>query len=121
MIEIFDEFPDIISKWEVIKYDVEGNSFRFIAKVEFIDKSILIIKEYFYESDLKRKYSFHWMDQEQNLLFRWDNSNHWSTLNTFPHHVHNGVTNEVNESRITTLEDILNFIKEKLNTDDKNK
>ncbi len=121
MIEIFNEFPDIISKWEVIKYDVEGNSFRFNAEVEFVDQSVLIIKEYFYESNLKRKYSFHWMDHNQNLIFRWDNSTHWKSLSSFPHHVHDGISSDVNESRITTLEDILIFIREKLNSNAENK
>ncbi len=118
MIEIFDEFPDIISKWEIIRYDVEGNSFRFNAKIVFIDQSILIIKEYFYESDLKRKYSFHWMDKNQNLINRWDNSDHWPSLSSFPHHVHDGNNNNVKASRIITLEDVLNFIKQKLKLDD---
>lgn len=121
MIDIFKEFTDIIKKWEIVKYDVEGSSFRFNAKVEFIDHSLLIIKEYFYESNLKRKYSFHWMKKDENLIYRWDNSTHWPDLSTFPHHVHDGNSGNVNESRMTTLEDILIFIREKINPNVKNK
>ena len=37
-----------------------------------------------------RKYSYHFQDKNQALIFRYDNKPHFRDLPTFPHHRHGG-------------------------------
>uniref|UniRef100_UPI0040573219 toxin-antitoxin system TumE family protein n=1 Tax=Candidatus Electrothrix sp. TaxID=2170559 RepID=UPI0040573219 len=44
--------------------------------------------------ELKRtKYHFHWQDQHNQLIRRWDNAPHHPEIKTFPDHVHVGPEN----------------------------
>jgi len=110
MIDIFEKFKAIISDYEVLLWESEPNSYRFKAKLILIDGSQLIIRDYLFPSG--RKYSFHWKDKNNNLLIRWDNSLHWITIETFPHHKHD--KKNVLPSQDVTLEDVLNFICENI-------
>lgn len=53
----------------------------------------------------KLKYRYQYMDEEQGLIFRYDNAPHHVDVGTFPHHKH--VLSGVQESREPTLHDIL--------------
>jgi hypothetical protein len=33
-------------------------------------------------------YSYHWSDENESLLRRWDNTSHFPNLENFPHHIH---------------------------------
>ena len=33
-------------------------------------------------------YSYHWSDEKDNLIRRWDNTPHFPKLEIFPHHIH---------------------------------
>jgi len=113
MIKVIKSFSSIINNWEILKYDFEGNSFRFIAKIQFIDSSILNIKEYYFEKDSKRKYSYHWMNSKNELIIRWDNSEHWQEITTFPYHEHHKTISNVKSSRTITLQEVLTTISSK--------
>lgn len=115
MIETIKSYLSIISDWEVIKYDVEGNSFRFLARITLKDSSILVIKEYYFESDSKRKYSYHRMDLDNQLISRWDNAEHWQKISTYPNHEHRNNISNVLPSRIITLQDVFEHISNKIN------
>ena len=121
MIDTIKSYLSIIDRWEITKYDIEGNSFRFLAELLFHDKSKLIVKEYYFESELKRKYSYHWMNKENLLISRWDNAEHWKDIPTFPHHVHHKTLFNVKPSRIITLQDVLEFILIRIKENAKNK
>ncbi len=76
-------------------------------KIIFIDNSELFIRDYV---DLNhRKYSFHWQDNNGELIKRWDNAPHFVDLITFPHHVHLSSENVI-ESHDISLEEVLNHI-----------
>ncbi len=36
----------------------------------------------------KDKYSYHYMDKEKEMIFRYDNAKHHREIKTFPHHKH---------------------------------
>ncbi|OQX80985.1 MAG: hypothetical protein B6D61_01265 [Bacteroidetes bacterium 4484_249] len=36
----------------------------------------------------KDKYRYHYMNKENEMIFRYDNAKHFSKINTFPHHKH---------------------------------
>jgi hypothetical protein len=101
----------------VADYDVyafrswPGGGYYNIA-IELFDGSTLYAREYI-DGD-ERNYSFHWQDENANLLVRWDNAPHHPEMTTFPHHRHDAAT--VRESSPTTLGNVLESI-EKTITD----
>jgi hypothetical protein len=51
------------------------------------------------------KYRHHWQDTNGHLIKRWDNAPHHPTVDTFPHHLHDGAeTRVVGHPPITGLE-----------------
>ncbi len=109
--KVVEKFQDIIKKYKIKNYEKFGNARALIARIEFVDSSILYVREYIFLNG-KRKYSFHWQDKEGQLIVRWDNSPHHSHIKTFPHHKHIG--NRVMESEEIYLEDVVAFIEKKL-------
>ena len=57
-----------------------------------------------------RKYSYHWMEENGQLRFRWDNAPHWIEIETAPHHIHCGENNTPESSLVNNIEDLLNWI-----------
>ena len=41
------------------------------------------------------RYRHHWQDADGHLIKRWDNAPHHPTVDTFPHHLHDGAENSV--------------------------
>src|SRR5215468_5196488 len=41
------------------------------------------------------KYRHHWQDRQDRLLKRWDNAPHYPAIDTFPHHLHDGIEDRV--------------------------
>jgi hypothetical protein len=56
----------------------------------------------------KQKYSYHYMNKEKELIFRYDNVQHHREIKTFPHHKH--LKQEILESSELNLENILTEI-----------
>jgi hypothetical protein len=108
---ILRKFQDIISTIEVIKHEIEENQIRTYLKLELTDGSQLIIKDYKF-IDNKRKYAYHWMDGDGNLRIRWDNTEHWKMISTFPHHKHVGNDENVAASIETDIESVLTCIRD---------
>ena len=81
------EFADIVTGYSVTEYRRYGSAMSFTAKVEFIEGSVLFIKDYLF-MDGKRKYSYHWQDKSGHLLSRWDNAPHHREILSYPHHRH---------------------------------
>jgi hypothetical protein len=57
------------------------------------------------EQSGKVKYRYQYMDEVQNLIFRYDNAPHHPDVRTFPHHKH--TSGGVAESREPDLKDVL--------------
>jgi hypothetical protein len=53
----------------------------------------------------KIKYRYHYMDENQVMIFRYDNAPHHQEISTFPHHKHE--VNEIKESREINLDEVL--------------
>lgn len=62
----------------------------------------------------KIKYSYHYMDSQASLIFRYDNAYHHSQLNTYPHHKH--LEETVVESMEPNLYDVLIEVQSVINT-----
>ena len=93
--EIFKTYDRIItdrSTLEKVYSDTKG----FIqGELVFSDDSRLEFAEV-KDTDMqpKIKYRYHYMDEVDGLVFRYDNARHYPKLSTFPHHKHTpkGVT-----------------------------
>jgi hypothetical protein len=59
-------------------------------------------------------YSFHWQRENGKLLYRWDNTPHHPEIRTHPHHLHIKEENNVKSSSPQELQNILNFIEQKI-------
>lgn len=59
-----------------------------------------------------KKYSFHWQDEDKNLVIRWDNAPHHRELKNFPHHLH--LKGEIKPSIEPNFSDVLAEIEKKL-------
>jgi len=78
------------------------------GKVVFLDDSILHINEFV--SDQTKRYRFHYMDANNNLIRIWDSSPQHRGLNTFPYHLH--TKGKTLPSPPVTLLDVLRYIEE---------
>ncbi|MDF5739085.1 DUF6516 family protein [Nostoc sp. S13] len=118
--DYFQQIQLLIESSEIVKlFHVEtekrGMYEGFIrAKLEFKDNSLLHLREFVYvEISLDRKmYSYQYMNSENNLIFRYDNTEHNRKLNltTFPHHKHDGSEDNIVKSDAPFLADILKEI-----------
>ena len=70
---------------------------------ELVDGSTLHVSESSIAG--KNKYSYHWQDAQNQLIFRWDNAPHHRHLSTFPHHRHEGRT--VHENPRVAIHEVL--------------
>ena len=53
----------------------------------------------------KIKYRYHYMDENNKMIFRYDNAPHHSEVQTFPHHKHE--LDEISSSKEPNLYDVL--------------
>lgn len=75
-----------VASYEVQDYRHWEQGFYLRLKILFENHSVLFVKEYVDETE--RNYSFHWQDQNEELIIRWDNAPHHQHILTFPHHKH---------------------------------
>ena len=68
------------------EYDEDADVGIIGGSITFKDGSIFHFKEVLLGES--RHYRFHYMDERNNLIFRWDTAPHYRDLKTFPYHVH---------------------------------
>lgn len=90
------------------EYDEDADIGNIGGNIVFKDGSVLHFKEIFFGE--KRQYRFHYMDERNNLISRWDNAPHHKVLRTFPHHVH--LPDGVKENKPVKLIDVLDKIED---------
>jgi Zn-dependent metalloprotease len=59
-------------------------------------------------SVIKRKYRYHLMNKEKQLIFRYDNVAHHTEIKTYPHHKH--IENNVIDSNNPTLLEVIDEV-----------
>lgn len=111
MIATLKSYDDIIDTYTVTRYRQVGNAYEFVAIAYLKDNSSLHIRDYVF-LDGSRKYSFHWQDEKNMLIRRWDNAEHHKHLATFPFHVH--TKTGVENSAPMNLAKVLEFIQSEL-------
>lgn len=97
-----------IKTYEVSDFRQWQGGFYYRMKIVFSDKSVLFAREYADETE--RDYSFHWQDDSNKLIRRWDNAPHHSDISTFHHHKHTACG--IVESTEISLQEVLKTIQD---------
>ncbi|MBP7961312.1 MAG: hypothetical protein KBG20_04750 [Caldilineaceae bacterium] len=111
MLAVFESRPQIFLAWRVLRYVQEDNHHYLIVSAALRDGSRLEIRDHSF-SDGTRKYAYQWMESDGRLRRRWDQTNHWPDVATFPHHVHVPDQPTPLPSTVTNLEDLMLFLED---------
>jgi hypothetical protein len=102
-----------VKKWSVVREEAQGSMGIFRYRVTLRNDSLLEMFERFHISEgqvFVTKYSFHWQDENGNLLKRWDNVAHHPEIETYPHHIHDGQETNVQPHQPISAEQILALV-----------
>lgn len=114
MTTVLDNFLNIIKEYTIIQ-DREDHKIRENKiKIIFSDSTILEATEIEIFSLKKRKYAYHWMDSNFQLLIRWDNALHHKQISSFPHHKHISDEKNIFDSHDISLKEVLEVIASKI-------
>jgi hypothetical protein len=116
MLYLFDAYAALFRSWRVVSYEQEGETYALQVMAILRDGSRLELRDYLFV-DGSRKYAYQWMTADGVLRRRWDNAPHWPDISTAPHHVHLSDQQMPKPSIITNLEDLLQFLKERVAAD----
>ncbi len=105
-----DLASEIIAEIELLATP-NSNLIRLRAELTNSDK--LHISEAWDEETLIR-YAYYWLKQNDELRIGWDNAPHHPKVSTHPHHKHISTQENIQASEETRLEDVLRFVKKKL-------
>jgi hypothetical protein len=114
--EYFEMTGELISSYSSIIKSYSKTEKAYSHQKGVVHGKIIFINDYsltFMElvdvvKETKNKYSYHFMDNRNCLIFRYDNSEHHPEIETFPHHRHN--PNTIENSTEPNLENVLNEI-----------
>lgn len=96
---------------DLLVLNLTDETFRLILALK--NGMTLRVTERWHSNSLTR-YSYYWLDAENELQIGWDNSPHHQQLDNFPHHKHVGKQADMFPSYETSLEDIMLIIEKKL-------
>ena len=114
MENILSEYRDIIIHYLIDENVDEPERKVFRCRIWFQNETRMITKdiEMFLSGHAhKRKYSYQWLDEDNQLIIRWDNAHHHPNLENFPFHKHIGETGQIVPSAEATLKDVLSYIR----------
>lgn len=111
--KVISGFQDIINSRFVKKKAYNDTQGLISGEINFIDDSELAFMELKdTNQNIKKKYKYHYMNNEKEMVFRYDNAKHHPEVSTFPHHKH--TTKEIAESCEPELIDVLTEIQENI-------
>ncbi len=97
---------------------VLSNHGYFRARLTLTNGDFLEVAEYFVvegERCVPKRYRYQWMNSEQDqLIKRWDNAEHFPELAGFPHHIHIGEENKVEPCIPLDILELSNIIEEEI-------
>ena len=113
-IRYFENIKNRITKLEWLierksidtEYDEDADTGYIGGYINFKDGSVFYFKEVLFGKS--RHYRFHYMDEKENLISRWDTAPHHKDLKTFPYHIH--LPDGVKECKAVTLNEVLGRI-----------
>ena len=63
-----------------------------------------------WNGEMLMRYSYYWLTATNGLKVGWDNAPHHTQLESFSHHKHVGKQGDLQLSRETNLDEVMNFI-----------
>ena len=81
-----------------VTYDKRSTYIGFVrGSIYFLDGSLLHLREFVnVQHGVERyMYAYHYQRSDSTFVFRYDNTPHFPTLPTFPHHKHEGSTSHI--------------------------
>jgi hypothetical protein len=88
------------------------------GEIIFVDRSEFHVKEYFIAIPELNKlaYSYHYQKHDKELIFRYDNADHYSEIETYPYrkHVYNAVLNSANMEIKAVIDEIIRILQQGL-------
>ena len=117
LIQVLNDFQDIIQDYEIKNGSDSVNRNAIYTKIWLRNTSKLLAKDIVLllnRQVIGRKYSYQWMDAENQLIIRWDNVPHYPQLPNAPFHRHVGTDENVETSPEITLREVLVFIRSKI-------
>jgi len=91
----------------IVPIELDGETLRLIIYLK--DGSNLRVTEQWEGRTLKR-YSYYWLTSDNKLKIGWDNAPHHTRLETHPHHKHVGRRENLQPSKETNLEEVMEVI-----------
>ncbi len=82
-------------------------------RADLINSDKLHISEA-WDDEILIRYAYYWLKQNDEIRIGWDNAPHHPEVSSHPHHKHIGEQENIQSSEETSLEDVLRFIKRKL-------
>ena len=99
------------SSWYYLYISTESGIVSYKAKLRLKGNSSLRIREIWKENDLLQ-YSYYWLNSDNQLIIGWDNAPHHKHVKSFPHHRHYKRQDNILESNVRNLSDVLSKIEE---------
>ncbi|MCC6298564.1 MAG: hypothetical protein IT314_04655 [Anaerolineales bacterium] len=105
--------------FKILKYVNRSNNGYLRARIVFSDNSQLEFSE-FIEQNTEGTiqlvtYSYHWADENNTLIRRWDNAPHFPKLKNAPHHIHYGKGGRVKSGNQTNVFEVIKEISSTIN------
>lgn len=110
MLSTITLFTDCISSFEILLQETRLHLSKTKIKLVLKDGSVIFLREIIIKNILC-DYSYHWQKADGTLITRWDNTPHFPSIVTHPHHKHTGNETNVLESYEKNLLQVLTFIK----------
>lgn len=96
----------------IVPVELDGEMLRIVLYLK--DSSNLRITELWADKLLK-KYSYYWLNTNNELKIGWDNAPHHTKIKSFPHHKHIGQQKDLQPSTENSLEDVMRVILQNIN------
>lgn len=105
LLEIEEKYGSVVER--IVPVELDGEMLRVVLYLK--DSSNLRITELWADKILK-KYSYYWLNTDNELKIGWDNAPHHTKIKSFPHHKHIGQQKDLQSSTENNLEDVMGVI-----------
>lgn len=114
MIPNYSDFNHLIKNAFLLTNIRRNDITKVKMKFELIDDSILCLSEVTIQESQWFEYGYQWMNIDNELIIRWDNTPHHSHIETFPFHQHISSNENVHSSEPMTLQKVFMHIQTKI-------
>ena len=107
-----------VNSFSILREDAQGDKGLWRYRLILKDSSLLEMFEFFEIQSTQVniiKCSFHWQQNDGQLIKRWDNAAHHPEIETYPDHLHDSAEDSVFPYKPVRFEEILKIVSEQIN------